>query len=175
MPAHCAGMVVSDEQCRTERRADSGEAPANNRISRAFRHFFFVFRAKSGVWRRFSGQKAPANRMVGRHASGNRLMTRHIAIPYFPERRQPPGKRKKLPHSDSKRVASAVGATGRTGPSAIGAADRTGPERDWSGGCTSRPIGTAKHADPNAGRQVARTRSNSKTHNAWANEKTPAY
>lgn len=54
-------------------------------------------------------------------------MTRHIAIPYFPERRQPPGKRKKLPHSDSKRVASAVGATGRTGPSAVGAADRTGP------------------------------------------------
>ena len=54
-------------------------------------------------------------------------MTRHFAIPYFPERRQPPGKRKKLPHSDSKRVASAIEAADRTGPSAVGAADRTGP------------------------------------------------
>ncbi len=50
--------------------------------------------------------------MVGRHVLGNRLMTRHFAIPYFPERRQPPGKRKKLPHSDSKRVASAIEAVG---------------------------------------------------------------
>lgn len=65
--------------------------------------------------------------MVGRHVLGNRLMTRHFAIPYFPERRQPPGKRKKLPHSDSKRVASAIEAADRTGPSAVGAADRTGP------------------------------------------------
>ena len=50
--------------------------------------------------------------MVGRHVLGNRLMTRHFAIPYFPKRRQPPGKRKKLPHSDSKRVASAIEAVG---------------------------------------------------------------
>ena len=107
--------------------AGQRDAPirVKHQLTTAFRrHFatFFVFRAKSGVWRRFSGQKEPASRMVGRHVLGNRLMTRHFAIPYFPERRQPPGKRKKLPHSDSKRVASAIGEADRTG-----AADRTGP------------------------------------------------
>lgn len=140
--------------------AGQRDAPirVKHQLTTAFRrHFatFFVFRAKSGVWRRFSGQKAPASRMVGRHASGNRLMTRHFAIPYFPERRQPPGKRKKLPHSDSKRVASAIGAADRTGPSAIGAvgarAGRSGQRSTQTrtrDGKSHEPGRTAKRTTP---------------------------
>lgn len=93
--------------------------------------------------------------MVGRHVLGNRLMTRHFAIPYFPERRQPPGKRKKLPHSDSKRVASAIEAADRTGPSAIGAvgvrAGRSGQRSTQTrtrDGKSHEPGRTAKRTTP---------------------------
>ncbi len=68
--------------------AGQRDAPirVKHQLTTAFRrHFatFFVFRAKSGVWRRFSGQKEPASRMVGRHVLGNRLMTRHLPSPIF--------------------------------------------------------------------------------------------